>query len=640
MRGHLISLMQDWVSQFVGYEGFMERHGCGSILFQPFEELVHKDTRDAALQRISAHLRKPLVTTPDCAFTLADHPAIRRDKVKDPAYMTMADAYNDPAVGDLVCDMYEIAGPELAVFGYKPPRMGPSKGNCPPPKRTKPVVTRHTVLTAGTLNCDSDRVNGFSSPGYLLHEDIYENTTMPKAVKTLKFLSEDDLEKGVKEMEVQGSADFERPYLTIASTGRNDNHSGNVVARTQNQLTNLAAYAERYKLFIEVIIVEWNPEPDRKPLANVLFLPNTTSGKYINVRILTVTKELHEIAVTPPIHMPVQQYIGKNIAVRRARGEFVLCWNADMLLNGAFFERVRRRDFKKGLYYRIDRVDFDKPFPDGFDIGNLEAPREAAWIELHSYQIRTAVGTRTLPTAAEKATFWHDFYNLNDTTHKFAERCCQQECERKFKSCRWMRWAGWSGDQIRAEVPKYHQRGQYSEIEDLLNIPQQFHANAPGDFLMMSREDWMKLRGYPEAPYQDEMDKYIMAEAFAAGMDQEIMMPPVASFHQYHSGSWGSAGGLTEDMSKRPSLGQRKYIEDGRDMLIRGKPVTLWNDPNELGCNNAHWGFGNIALHEMQLQPQIINTTRNGLRVVREPFDQIKHAVAPGCGWKYKFPSR
>eukprot|EP01059_Diplonema_ambulator_P033391 TRINITY_DN6958_c1_g1_i2.p2 TRINITY_DN6958_c1_g1~~TRINITY_DN6958_c1_g1_i2.p2 ORF type:complete len:132 (+),score=17.44 TRINITY_DN6958_c1_g1_i2:273-668(+) len=131
-----------------------------------------------------------------------------------------------------------------------------------------------------------------------------------------------------------------------------------------------------------------------------------------------------------------------------------------------------------------------------------------------------------------------------------------------------------------------------------------------------------------------------MAEAFAAGMDQEIMMPPVASFHQYHSGSWGSAGGLTEDMSKRPSLGQRKYIEDGRDMLIRGKPVTLWNDPNELGCNNAHWGFGNIALHEMQLQPQIINTTRNGLRVVREPFDQIKHAVAPGCGWKYKFPSR
>eukprot|EP01064_Diplonema_japonicum_P025184 TRINITY_DN3621_c0_g1_i1.p1 TRINITY_DN3621_c0_g1~~TRINITY_DN3621_c0_g1_i1.p1 ORF type:complete len:989 (+),score=120.85 TRINITY_DN3621_c0_g1_i1:71-3037(+) len=639
MRGHIIGLTQDWVLQFVGYEGFIERHGCGSVLFQPFEELVNPATRDAALQRISSHLRKPLVTTPECAFTLADHPAIRRDKVKDPAYMTMKDAYDDPAIRDLVCDMYEIAGPELEVFGYKAPAMGPSKGKCPPTKRRKPVISRHAVLTSGTLNCETDRVKGMSSPGYFLHPDVHDNTTHPKEVKTREFFK--DVKKpvttddGIQETTLGGGVDFDKPYLTIASTGRNDNHSGNVVARTQNQITNLAAYAERYKLFIEVIIVEWNPEPDRKPLSNVLFLPNTTSGKYINVRILTVSEELHKIAVTPPIHMPVQQYIGKNIAVRRARGEFVLCWNADMLLNGAFFERVRLRNFKKGLYYRIDRIDFDKPFPDGFDIGNLEAAKEAAWIELHTYQIRTAVGTRTLPTHAEKATFWHDFHYLNDTTHKFSERCCAQLCERHFKSCRWMKWAGWSGDQIRAEVPKYHQRGQLSEIEDILNIPQQFHANAPGDFLMMSRDDWMKLRGYPEAPYQDEMDKYIMAEAFAAGMDQEIMMPPVASFHQYHSGSWGSVGGLTEDMAKRPSLGQRKYIEDGRDMLIKGLPVTLWNHPNELGCNNANWGFGNIALHEMLLQPKLINTTRNGLRVIREPFDQLKHAVSPGCGWKY-----
>ncbi|KAJ9442446.1 hypothetical protein DIPPA_20635 [Diplonema papillatum] len=429
--------------------------------------------------------------------------------------------------------------------------------------------------------------------------------------------------------------DFEKPYLTLASTGRNDLHSGNVMARTQNQITNIAAYAERYKIFVEVILVEWNPEVDRPPLANVLVLPNTTSGQYVNIRIMTVSKQLHEVAVKPPIHMPVQQYIGKNIAVRRAKGEFVLCWNADMLLNGAFFDRVKRRDFKKGIYYRIDRVDLDKPFPSTFDIGNLEAPKEAAWLELHTYQVRTAVGTRNVPTAAEKATFWHDFHALNDTSNRFAERCCKMRCQREFKSCRWIQWANWTANEIRAEVPKLQQRGQLNEIADLLNIPQQFHANAPGDFLMMSKDDWMRLRGYPEAPYQDEMDKYIMAQAFADGMEQEIMAPPVASYHQYHPGSWGAAVPLTEDMANRPSLGQKKYIEDGRDMLIRGLPVTRWDDPTELGCNNPNWGFGNIALHEMILQPQIINTTRNALRVVREPFDQLQYATKPGCGWEY-----
>ena len=636
MRAQLVSLMQDWVLQFVGYEGFIERHGCDSVMFQSFEELVNPKIRDSALSRLAGHLKRPLVTTPECAFRLADHPAIKRDKVKDPAYMTIADAYNHPDVGNLVCDMYEIAAPELKVFGYEAPKLGPTKGVCRPPKRVTPVISRHAVLTSGSLNCVSDRVPGQSSAGYLLHADYYKNSSHPQPVKTSTILKPGVPQEEVLKEEVMGGMSPETtPYLTLACAGRNDNHSGNIVARTQNQLTNIAAYAERYKIFTEVIIVEWNPEPDRKPLSNVLIIPNTTSAEYITVRIMTVTKALHEIAVPPPIHLPVQQYVGKNVAVRRARGEFVLCWNADMLLNGAFFERVKRRDFKKGIYYRIDRIDFDKPFPDGFDVGNLEASKEASWIELHSYQVRLAVGTRNLYTAAEKATFWNDFHTKNDSTDIYAQRCCAQGCDRRYKSCRWVRWRGWSANRMRAEIPKLLAKGEIGEVQDMLNAPQHFHANAPGDFLMMSRDDWMRVRGYPEAPYQDEIDKYIMVEAFSAGMEQEIMMPPVASYHQYHSGSWGAAGELTADMASRPSLGTPKYIKDGVDMLTKGRPITLSDDPNELGCNNDKWGFGHIALHEMLVQPGIINTTRQSLRVVREPFDQLKDVRSPGCGWQY-----
>eukprot|EP00756_Hemistasia_phaeocysticola_P024348 Hpha_TRINITY_DN15946_c2_g1::TRINITY_DN15946_c2_g1_i1::g.73123::m.73123 len=649
MRKHLMSLIQDWFLQFVGYEGFIERHGCESVLFQPFEEMVSLTTRDFAIKRMVTFLRRPMVTTPECAFRLADHPQIRRAKTKNPDAMTMADAYNDPRLGDLVCDMWEIAGREMSMLGYAAPKMGPRKGKCPDPRRESAAVSKHAVLTAGTFNCRADRIPGQSGVNYFLVPDMYENATTASNSAEFEDCSDCPTRKkkeekraadaqGVDETVVQDSG--ERPYLTFAVVGRNDNHSGNAVERLQNQLINVIAYAARYEMYVEVIVVEWNPEPDRKRLPKILNIPSRLDARYVTIRILTVSKQLHEVAVEPPIHMPVQQYIGKNIAIRRAHGDFVVAWNGDMLLTKHFWERAKRRDFKKRIYYRIDRLDMDKPLPKEFDVGDLEKEREEGFVQLHVYQIRTAVGTRKLKTSAEKAQFWYDFYHTNDTTGKFAERCCNAGCELEFKSCRWKSRMGWTGDMIRAEVPKLVVKGDMKGIEDIMNLGQHFHANAPGDFLMMHRDDWMQIRGYPEAPYQDEMDKYPMPQAFCMGMDQEILAPPIASIHQYHAASWGAGDAMSEDMKNRPSLGPRKYIEDSRNMLISKKAVTLWGDPNELGCNHKDWGFGNIALRESLLIPLATNSTRNSLRVVRQPFDQLDVARTPGCGWKYKPPAR
>eukprot|EP01065_Artemidia_motanka_P035019 TRINITY_DN42975_c0_g1_i1.p1 TRINITY_DN42975_c0_g1~~TRINITY_DN42975_c0_g1_i1.p1 ORF type:complete len:1017 (+),score=268.76 TRINITY_DN42975_c0_g1_i1:47-3052(+) len=645
MRKALMSLTQDWMLQFVGYEGFIERNGCRSLLFQPFEEMTKKATRDFAVQRMCSFLERPMVTSPECAFRLADHPQIRRAKSKNPEAMTMEDAYNDPRVGDLICDMWEIAGREMEVLGYSPPKLGPRKGQCGEPRRASAALSRHTVLTSGTVNCRSDRVQGQTGADYFLVPDVYENTT---TVKPLGFNDCSDCPKrsaratseaAAAETEtVLGAQRNERPYLTFAATGRNDNHSGNALERLQNQLINVVAYSARYKMYTEVIIVEWNPSPFNKTLPVSLRLPANLDCSYVTVRIISVPPALHQVAVAPHIHMPVQQYMGKNVAIRRAHGEFVICWNGDMLLTKHFWERAKRRDFKKGIYYRIDRLDMDKPLPKEFDVSDLEGEREEGFVQLHVYQIRTAVGTRELVNTADRAQFWHDFYNSNDTTGKFAERCCNSGCLQSFKSCRWMTWKSWSGDRVRAEVPKLLAKGDMKTIEDILNVGQHFHANAPGDFLMMHRDDWMMIRGYPEAPYQDEMDKYPMPQAFSMGMDQEILAPPIASIHQFHDSSWGAGEEMSSDMKDRPSLGARKYIDDGRDMLIRRKAVTLWADPTELGCNHKDWGFGNIAIRESLLVPLSTNSTRTSLRVVRQPFDQLEHAREPGCGWKYVRP--
>ncbi len=64
------------------------------------------------------------------------------------------------------------------------------------------------------------------------------------------------------------------PYLSLVVTARNDDHGGNLLDRMQAFVSGWISQARRYSIPSELIIVEWNPPPDRPRLAEALEWPS------------------------------------------------------------------------------------------------------------------------------------------------------------------------------------------------------------------------------------------------------------------------------------------------------------------------------------------------------------------------------
>src|SRR5215470_11637822 len=82
-----------------------------------------------------------------------------------------------------------------------------------------------------------------------------------------------------------GSAGHE-PYLSVVAATLNDNHGGDLTKRTQTFIDGLAVQAARHRVPVELVLVEWNPPPDRRSLAEEMRWPKSTP--FYRARIITV----------------------------------------------------------------------------------------------------------------------------------------------------------------------------------------------------------------------------------------------------------------------------------------------------------------------------------------------------------------
>lgn len=150
-----------------------------------------------------------------------------------------------------------------------------------------------------------------------------------------------------------------KPYLSVVVTTRNDNHGGNPLGRFQAFINCLIAQCRRVGLQAELIVVEWNPPVDRPPLRNVLTWP---VDPLLEIRIIQVPPALHA-TLNHADALPLFQMIAKNVGIRRARGEFVLSTNIDILLSNALIDTIASRKLQPGVMYRVDRHDVDTDVP-------------------------------------------------------------------------------------------------------------------------------------------------------------------------------------------------------------------------------------------------------------------------------------
>jgi len=161
------------------------------------------------------------------------------------------------------------------------------------------------------------------------------------------------------------------PYLAVVVTARNDDHGGNLLGRMQTFVNALIGQARRHGLAMELIVVEWNPPPERPSLATALRWPQEFGP--CEVRILAVPPEVHR-RYKHCEALPLYQMIAKNVGIRRARARFILATNIDILFSDELWEFLAEGRLESGKLYRIDRHDV---------IGDV--PAEARFEEQLSY---------------------------------------------------------------------------------------------------------------------------------------------------------------------------------------------------------------------------------------------------------------
>ena len=144
------------------------------------------------------------------------------------------------------------------------------------------------------------------------------------------------------------------PYLSIVLTGRNDNFGGNFNERL---LASLAYNHERFTdagVDYEVILVEWRPVRHRILLADLL----RRDLPIIAPRLTTyeVDERYHDAFSQNP-RLQFQEFIAKNVGIRRATGSYILTTNSDIFLSQETVNLIARRALRPMTVYRATRID-------------------------------------------------------------------------------------------------------------------------------------------------------------------------------------------------------------------------------------------------------------------------------------------
>jgi hypothetical protein len=160
------------------------------------------------------------------------------------------------------------------------------------------------------------------------------------------------------------------PVYTFVLTSRNDDHDPGL-KRLHTCLYALFGYMERIHRPSELILVEWNPPPDRPPLADAIRWP--TGQENWTARVITVPPEVHaqwKGGKGGTINLFV--LAARNVGIRRAEGAWVLPLNQDTFFSDSLAWYLGpRHDLDPRKFYRAIRVDIKPGVPWPTDLEGL-----------------------------------------------------------------------------------------------------------------------------------------------------------------------------------------------------------------------------------------------------------------------------
>jgi hypothetical protein len=347
---------------------------------------------------------------------------------------------------------------------------------------------------------------------------------------------------------------IEAPYFTLVAASRNDDHGGNTLCRTQIFIDSFLEQCQRHQLRAELILVEWNPPDNRAPLAEVIRWE--LQNPWVNCRVITVPYERHVLIRFGRV-MPLFQMIAKNVGIRRARGEFILATNIDILFSNELMALVALKAFRPDRFYRCDRFDVDPALPRDVP---LDEKLQFAWANLVGRNHRQGLPDVLAPQI-EGAPL-HVVLRAALANGHF-----EWETER-----------GLSALTAKASIP-------------LIGL----HLNACGDFTLMHRDAWAKIGGYPEFEmYSFHIDSIGAVSAHLSGFRESWLPPPAVCFHIEHAIGSGFDGKNQSSLFERLEQQGIGWFDWN---VIEPLMDEIW-EKRVIEFNTAAWGLRDIPLKE------------------------------------------
>ncbi len=357
------------------------------------------------------------------------------------------------------------------------------------------------------------------------------------------------------------------PFISVVVASRNDNHGGNMLKRMQLFINGWIEQADRYNLCSELIIVDWNPPFDKPPLVEALQWPRS---KQSAVRIITVPPEVHQ-RFRFADRLPLFQMIAKNVGIRRARGQFILATNIDILFSNELVQYLASGDLDNNRMYRVDRYDVPA------DIPYTSIDEQLNYCQEHIIRINGRQQTQILKASAL----------VNSSYAKF---------QSKLHAIRSTGDAFILAKAIALYLYSLPNQTAVGKTVQSILYGKHLHTNACGDFTLMAREHWSSLRGNPEFElFSFYLDGLTCSAAHYGKVREQVLQPPMMVYHIEHGGGWTPDNGIGINITDILQLSYRDYLQYLRRIRWH-QGFTVYNDSN--------WGLASDTLPEIRPMEQ------------------------------------
>lgn len=330
----------------------------------------------------------------------------------------------------------------------------------------------------------------------------------------------------------QDTKTYEKPKIALVVTARNDDHGGNLNERMQTFLDGWHVLANEEGLKSEIIFVEWNPPADKPLLKDEL---KWEKSKFVDLKYVHVPESVHNVFPNSE-KIPLYQMIAKNVGARRTDADWILMTNVDVLFNRPMVRFLAKAELNPNAYYRAPRL----------DCGERKIPEELNIDEKIKYCeeniVRVNINNQTLPLE--------------------------------------------NGQKL-APISEKQILGNPDWMKDVINqgLNRNIFSSACGDFTMMHRDAYHKLRGYPELPiWSIYIDGLILHAALGAGLHQVELNDPLRMYHIEHGRSWVVD---TSENLKDLRLDHKTEYRPWCELLMKS------NAPH---VNPRDWGLANVEL--------------------------------------------